>query len=48
VNRSLAAEAAGMPKKAASYYQRLAKLTREADSDRLELRELKEWLAARQ
>jgi hypothetical protein len=43
-----AAEAAGMPKKAASYYQSLAKLTREADSDRLELRELKEWLASRQ
>jgi hypothetical protein len=43
-----AAEAAGMPKKAASYYQSLAKLTREADSDRAELRELKEWLATRQ
>jgi tetratricopeptide (TPR) repeat protein len=43
-----AAEAAGMPKKAAGYFQSLARLTKEADSDRAELRELKEWLAARQ
>jgi hypothetical protein len=43
-----AAEAAGQPKKAAGYFQSLARLTKEADSDRAELRELKEWLAARQ
>jgi hypothetical protein len=43
-----AAEAAKMPKKAAGYYQALAKLTKDADGDRPELRELKEWLAARQ
>jgi tetratricopeptide (TPR) repeat protein len=43
-----AADAAGQTKKAAGYFQSLARLTREADSDRVELRELKEWLAARQ
>jgi len=43
-----AAEAAGTPKKATGYYQSLARLTKEADSDRAELREVKEWLAARQ
>ena len=43
-----AAEVAGQPKKAAGYFQSLARLTKEADSDRAELRELKQWLAARQ
>jgi tetratricopeptide (TPR) repeat protein len=41
-----AAEAAGMPKKAAAYFQALAKLTRDADGERPELRELTERLAA--
>lgn len=43
-----AADAAGNKKKAAMYFQSLAKLTREADGERAELRELKEWLASRQ
>jgi len=43
-----AADAAGNKKKAAMYFQSLAKLTREADGERAELRELKEWLATRQ
>jgi tetratricopeptide (TPR) repeat protein len=43
-----AAEASGNAKKATSYFQSLARLTREGDSERAELRELKEWLASRQ
>src|SRR6185369_4083879 len=40
-----AAEAAGEKKRAAGYYAQLAKLTRGADGDRAELRELKQYLA---
>jgi tetratricopeptide (TPR) repeat protein len=40
-----AAEAAGDKKKAAAYYRRMAQLTRGADSDRPELKEMKQSLA---
>ena len=43
-----AAEAAGNAKQAAGYYQSLARLTKDGDGERAELRELKEWLATRQ
>ena len=42
-----AAEAAGEAKKAAGYYGQLARLTRTADGDRAELRELKQHLVAK-
>jgi tetratricopeptide (TPR) repeat protein len=42
-----AAEGAGEKKKAAGYFGQLAKLTRGADGDRAELRELKQYLAAK-
>jgi tetratricopeptide (TPR) repeat protein len=42
-----AAEAAGDPKKARAYYEKLAKLTRNADGDRPELRDLKQRLASK-
>jgi tetratricopeptide (TPR) repeat protein len=43
-----AADASGQKKKAGGYWSQLAKLTREADGDRPELRELREALAANQ
>jgi tetratricopeptide (TPR) repeat protein len=43
-----AAEGSGQMKKAFAYWTQLAKLTREADGDRPELRELKQALAANQ
>src|SRR3989440_3509560 len=43
-----AAEGSGQTKKALGYWTQLAKLTREADGDRPELRELKQALAANQ
>lgn len=42
-----AAEAAGDKKKAAGYMQQLARMTRNADSDRAEIRETKQRLASR-
>ena len=42
-----AAEGAGEKKKAAAYFRQLAQLTRAADSDRAELREMKQYLAAK-
>jgi hypothetical protein len=42
-----AAEAAGERKKAASYYNQLARMTRGADGERAELREMKQYLASR-
>jgi tetratricopeptide (TPR) repeat protein len=42
-----AAEGAGDAKRAAGYYRQLAQLTRGADSDRAELREMKQYLAAK-
>ena len=42
-----AAEAAGEKKKASGYFAQLAKLTRTADGDRAELREMKQDLAAK-
>jgi tetratricopeptide (TPR) repeat protein len=42
-----AAEGAGERKKAASYYSQLAKLARGADGERAELREMKQFLAAK-
>jgi hypothetical protein len=44
---SKAAEAAGDKKKAATYMRSLARLTRNADSDRAEIREAKQQLASR-
>ena len=42
-----AAAATGDKKKAATYMHRLARLTRNADSDRAEVREAKQQLASR-
>jgi tetratricopeptide (TPR) repeat protein len=42
-----AAEGAGDRKRAAGYYGQLAKLTRGADGDRAELREMKQYIAAK-
>ena len=42
-----AAEAAGEAKKASGYFRQLARLTRTADGDRAELRELKQHIAAK-
>ena len=42
-----AAEASGDTKRAAGYYKQLARLTRGSDSDRTELRELKQHLASK-
>ncbi len=42
-----AAEAAGDKKKAATYMRSLAQLTRNADSDRAEIREARQQLASR-
>jgi tetratricopeptide (TPR) repeat protein len=42
-----AAEAAGEKKRAKGYFGQLAKLTRTADGDRAELREMKQYLAAK-
>ncbi len=42
-----AAEAAGQGKKAAGYFNQLARLTQGADGDRSELREMKQYLAAK-
>jgi Tfp pilus assembly protein PilF len=42
-----AAEASGDTKKARVYYEKLAKLTRNADGDRPELRDLKQRLASK-
>ncbi len=42
-----AADAAGEKKKASAYFGQLARLTRTADSDRSELREMKQHLAAK-
>jgi uncharacterized protein HemY len=42
-----AAEAAGDKKKAATYMRSLARLTRDADSDRAEIREARQQLASR-
>jgi uncharacterized protein HemY len=42
-----AAEAAGDTKKARAYYEKLAKLTRNADGDRPELRDVKQRLASK-
>jgi predicted TPR repeat methyltransferase len=42
-----AAEAAGDKQKAATYYRSLARLTRNADGDRPELREAKQHLASK-
>ena len=44
---SKAAEAAGDKKKSASYMQQLARLTRNADGDRAEIREAKQRIASR-
>jgi hypothetical protein len=41
------ASAAGDTAKARTYYEKLAKLTRNADSDRPELRDLKQRLASK-
>ena len=43
-----AADAVGQKKKAGGYWSQLARLTREADGDRPELRELRDALAANQ
>jgi Tfp pilus assembly protein PilF len=40
-----AAEGAGQPEKAASYFRKLAELTKDADTDRMEIREAKAFLA---
>ena len=40
-----AAEAAGKSKRAAGYFNQLARLARTADGDRAELREMKQYLA---
>ena len=45
--RAKAAEAAGDMKKAATYMRSLAQLTRNADSDRTEIREARQQLASR-
>ena len=42
-----AAEGAGERKKAASYYNQLARMTRGADGERAELREMKQYFAAK-
>ena len=42
-----AAEATGDTKKARVYYEKLAKLTRNADGDRPELRDVKQRLASK-
>jgi len=42
-----AAEASGDTKKARDYFEKLAKLTRNGDGDRPELRELKQRLASK-
>jgi tetratricopeptide (TPR) repeat protein len=40
-----AAEGAGQPEKATTYFRKLAELTKEADTDRVEIREAKTFLA---
>jgi tetratricopeptide (TPR) repeat protein len=40
-----AAEAAGQPEKAGDYFRKLAELTKNADTDRPEIREVKAFLA---
>jgi tetratricopeptide (TPR) repeat protein len=42
-----AAEGAGQPERAASYFRKLAELTKDADTDRMEIREAKDFLARR-
>ena len=42
-----AAEGAGQPEKAATYFRKLAELTKDADADRVEIREAKAFLAPR-
>jgi hypothetical protein len=42
-----AAEGAKQPEKTATYFRKLAELTREADSDRVEIREANAFLAPR-
>jgi hypothetical protein len=42
-----AAEAAGDKKKAAAYFSQLARLTRTADGDRAEVREVRQHLASK-
>jgi tetratricopeptide (TPR) repeat protein len=42
-----AAERAGQPEKAATYFRKLAELTKDSDSDRVEIREAKAFLARR-
>ena len=44
---SKAAQAAGDMKKAAAYFKQLARLTRTADGDRAELREMRQHHAAK-
>jgi hypothetical protein len=42
-----AAEGAGQEEKASTYFHKLAELTKDADTDRVEIREAKAFLAPR-
>jgi tetratricopeptide (TPR) repeat protein len=42
-----AADGAGQPEKAATYFSKLAELTKDADADRMEVEEAKAFLAHR-